>query len=199
MLRIGLTGGIGSGKSTIAKIFESLNVPVYYADDAARRLMQEDAGLVENIQHHFGKEAYAGGKLNRPFISGIVFNDSEKLNLLNGLVHPATIKDAALWIQRQQAPYIIKEAALLFESDAKDGLDYIIGVYAPKSLRIHRVMKRDGINKDAIEKRMSRQIDENIKMKLCDFIITNNEQQLVVPQVLELHSQFMKQRIIRTQ
>lgn len=191
MLRIGLTGGIGSGKSTIAKIFETLGVPVYYADHAAKRLMNENLELAAAIQRHFGPEAYTWGKLNREYLSQQVFNDAAKLNLLNSIVHPVTIQDAAVWMQQQQSPYVIKEAALLFESDAKEGLDFIIGVKAPKPLRIHRVMKRDGISKDAVIQRMSRQIDDNIKMKLCDFVIVNNEQQLVLPQVLALHTKFI--------
>ncbi|MEO6220795.1 MAG: dephospho-CoA kinase, partial [Ginsengibacter sp.] len=115
MLKIGLTGGIGSGKSTVAAIFEVLGIPVYYADKASKRIMVEDEELKSSIVNHFGAEAYYNGNLNRKFLAGEVFNDNEKIALLNSLVHPLTIKDAADWIERQTAPYIIKEAALIFE------------------------------------------------------------------------------------
>jgi dephospho-CoA kinase len=189
MLKIGLTGGIGSGKSTIARIFEALGVPVYYADEAAKRLMNEDKEIIEAVTRNFGKESYIHGKLNRPYIASIVFNDKEKLELLNFITHPATIRDANEWMQKQNSPYIIKEAALLFESGSSEYLDKIIGVYAPAPLRMMRTMERDNISSDEVIKRMNRQIEEEIKMKLCDFVIVNDEQQLVIPQVIKLHEQ----------
>ena len=195
MLRIGITGGIGSGKSTIAKVFSTLGIPVYYADDAAKRLMNADDELKQNIQKHFGPETYKNGLLDRSYLGKLVFDDPYKLELLNKLVHPVTINDASVWMIKQNAPYVIKEAALLFETSAQEGLDYIIGVFAPKHLRLHRTMQRDNISKEEVEKRMERQVDENIKMKLCDFIIYNAEQQLVIPQVLSLHQRFIKQEL----
>ena len=190
MLRIGLTGGIGSGKSTVAKVFETLGVPVYYADEAAKRLMNEDEKLKEKIQQYFGKEVYINGKLNRTYLSSIVFNDSKKLEQLNALVHPVTIQDAIDWMQQQTAPYTIKEAALIFESGSQAGLDKVIGVYAPASLRILRVMKRDNISREDVLSKMNKQIDEEMKMRLCDYVITNDEDKMVIPQVLELHKIF---------
>lgn len=187
MLKIGLTGGIGSGKSTVAKIFELLGIPVYYADDAAKKLMNEDEELKTAIQKQFGKEAYKEGKLNRDFLATTVFNDEAQLALLNAIVHPATIRDAQNWMQQQTAPYTIKEAALIFESGSGENLDYIIGVYAPAALRIKRTMDRSNISREAVLQRMSKQIDENIKMKLCDFVLVNDEQQMLIPQVLQLH------------
>jgi dephospho-CoA kinase len=190
MLKIGLTGGIGSGKSTVAKIFETLGIPVYYADAEAKRLMNSNELLKATIRQHFGDAAYKNGELDRKHLADIVFNDPEKLELLNALIHPVTISDAEQWMQRQTAPYGIKEAALLFESGAAENLDFIIGVYAPQALRIKRVMKRDGLSADEIMKRINRQINEEMKMKLCDFVVTNNEQELLVPQVLKLHQHF---------
>ena len=192
MLRIGITGGIGSGKSTVTRIFEALGVPVYYADGAAKRLMDQDAELKSQILSHFGANAYKDDTLNRPYISSIVFNNKEKLDLLNSLVHPVTIRDADEWMQKQNSPYALKEAALIFESGAQSGLDYVIGVFAPAPLRILRTMKRDGIEKPEVISRMNRQIDETIKMRLCDFVITNDEQQLVIPQVIALHDKLME-------
>jgi dephospho-CoA kinase len=186
MLRIGLTGGIGSGKTTVAKIFETLGIPVYYADDAAKRLMNTNEELKNSIIHHFGNDSYKNGELDRKYLASIVFNNKEKLELLNSLTHPVTIRDAEEWMNRQTSPYCIKEAALLFESGAAEHLDYVIGVYAPQHIRLKRVMDRDGLTTEEVMKRISRQVEEEMKMKLCDFIITNNDQQLVIPQVLEL-------------
>ena len=191
MLRVGLTGGIGSGKSTVAKIFEVLGIPVYYADTAARRLMNEDEELKKKIIDHFGKGSYADGQLNRPYISSIVFNDDKKLELLNSLTHPATILDADKWMQGQTTPYAIKEAALIFESGSAKHLGHVIGVYSPAPLRIQRIMQRDKITKEEVLQRMNRQMDEDKKMKLCDFVITNDELQLLIPQVLQLHEKLL--------
>lgn len=191
MLKIGLTGGIGSGKTTIAKIFELLNVPVYYADEASKRLYHSDQNLIANIKKHFGENIYTNEQLNRSKLAAIVFNDPDKLELLNQLVHPPTIRDAEEWMQKQTAPYVIKEAALLFESGSASGLDYIIGVQAPSHYRIKRVMERDGVRREDVISRANRQIDEDIKIRLCDFVIVNNDQELVIPQVLELHSRLL--------
>ena len=192
MLKIGLTGGIGSGKTTVAKIFELLNVPVYYADDASKRLYHTDYDLIQNIKKHFGEDVYHNEQLNRSKLAAIVFNDPKKLELLNQLVHPPTIRDAREWMASQTTPYAIKEAALLFESGSAEGLDYVIGVRAPSHLRIKRAMDRDQLSKDQVLSRANRQINEEIKMRLCDFIIENNEQELVIPQVLELHRMLLE-------
>lgn len=187
MLRVGLTGGIGSGKTTVAKIFELLGVPVYYADDEAKRIMNEDEDLRLAIQKHFGEAAYKNGELDRAYLASTVFHDPLQLEILNALVHPATIRDATEWMNRQHTAYTIKEAALIFESGASEQLDYVIGVYAPASLRIKRTIERNGISQNEVVKRMNSQIDEEVKMKLCDFVIYNDEQQLVIPQVIGLH------------
>jgi dephospho-CoA kinase len=190
MLRIGLTGGIGSGKTTVARIFETLGIPVYYADDAAKKLMNNNPVLKEAIIKNFGEESYKDGTLDRKYLASIVFSNKEKLELLNALTHPVTIDDAEQWMKQQTTPYIIKEAALLFESGSAERLDHIIGVYAPQHIRVKRVMDRDGLTAEDVMKRISRQIDEEKKMERCDFIITNNDQQLVIPQVLELDKKF---------
>lgn len=188
---IGITGGIGSGKSTVARIFGLLGIPVYSADDAAKEIMVKDQLLIEQIKDHFGAEAYLpDGSLNRKFISNIVFNDKVQLEKLNSIVHPATIRDSEAWAQRQRSPYVIKEAALMFESESFHHVDKVIGVYAPESLRILRVMKRDGVSRNDVLARMHKQIDDRIKMKLSDHVIYNDEQQMVIPQVLALHRLF---------
>jgi dephospho-CoA kinase len=187
MLRIGLTGGIGSGKSVVAGIFETLGIPVYYADHAAKRLMNTDPALKKLVIEHFGEAAYVNDQLDRKYLAEIVFNDREKLDRLNAITHPATMEDAEKWMKKQQTPYCIKEAALLFESGAAGQLDKIIGVYAPQNIRVRRVMERDKVSEAEVMKRIRRQINEEMKMKLCDFVINNNEEELLRPQVLNLH------------
>ena len=191
IIKVGITGGIGSGKSTVSKFFEVLGIPVYYADDAARRLMNEDETLKEQLQKQFGEETYIAGKLNRKYLSNLVFNNEEKLALLNSIVHPATLRDSEQWMQQQKTPYAIKEAALIFESGAQKQLDYVIGVYAPAPVRIQRVMKRDHVTREEVKMRMEKQINEEIKMRLCDYVITNDEQELVIPQVIKIHEALM--------
>jgi len=191
MLKIGLTGGIGSGKTTVAKVFELLDIPVYYADIEAKRIMNEDPELKEQIIRHFGPKAYPSNELDRSYIASIVFNDKKKLDLLNSLVHPATIKDGNKWLNRQKSPYSIKEAALIFESGMQEHLDYVIGVSAPVGLRIKRSMQRDAVSEEAIKARMNKQMEEETKLSLCDFIIHNDEEKAVIPQVLALHDKLL--------
>ena len=188
MLKVGLTGGIGSGKTTVAKVFETLGVPVYYADDAAKRLMNEDPVLKEQISNHFGTAAYdSTGILNRQYIAEIVFKDRRQLELLNSLVHPITMADAERWFSRITGNYAIKEAALLFESGAAAGLDLVIGVTAPTALRTKRVMERDDVTAAAVQQRMQNQLQDSLKMRLCDYVIQNNEQQPLLLQLLSIH------------
>jgi len=192
VLRVGLTGGIGSGKSTVANIFNVLGIPVFNADLAARNIMESDEKLIAAVKAEFGEDAYNGHQLNRKLIAGIVFNDPFRLEKLNALTHPVTIAAAHQWSLQQNTPYTIKEAALMFESAAASGVDYIIGVTAPISLRIKRVIDRDGLTREEILARMDRQIEESIKMKLCDFVLVNDEQQLLITQVLKVHEQLLQ-------
>ncbi|MEC5146236.1 dephospho-CoA kinase [Chitinophaga sp. 212800010-3] len=192
MLKIGITGGIGSGKSTVSKIFELLGVPVYYADDRAKDILISDTELIAQVKQHFGERIYdENGMLDRKQLGSIVFNDKDKLALLNSLVHPATIRDSDQWASRQHSPYVLKEAALLFETESFHHLDRIIGVFAPQPLRVHRVMKRDNVTRNEVLTRIYKQIDETIKMRLSDFVIYNDEQHMVIPQVLALHEKLL--------
>ena len=191
MLKIGLTGGIGSGKSTVARVFETLGIPVYYADEAAKKLMNEHVELKAKLLETFGGQTYVSGQLNTAFLSAKVFNDAEQLKKLNSIVHPIVIQDGINWMQQQTTSYAIKEAAIFFETGSAIGLDFMVGVYAPQPLCIYRVMQRDGISRSDVLARMQKQMNEEIKMKLCDFVITNDEQQMVLPQVLELHQKLL--------
>ena len=183
---IGLTGGIGAGKSVVAKIFTTLGIPVFNADEAAKQMMQTSPSIKEKLIEQFGSSIYNVSGLQKENLADIVFNDSFQLQLLNAIVHPETIQAAKDWAAKQTSPYVIKEAALIFESGAADGLFKVIGVTAPLSLRIHRVMQRDGASKKQVEARMQHQISDSIKMRLCDYVIQNNNQQMLIPQVLEL-------------
>lgn len=191
MLRIGLTGGIGSGKSTVARVFETLGIPVYYADLAAKRLMNEDPALRSALNNLFGASCFENGVLNKTFVATQIFEHPEKREQLNLLIHPATIADANKWLSEQQAVYALREAALLFESGAAEGLDYVIGVSAPVSLRIQRVMKRDQLSEADVKKRMATQLQDAIKIKLCDFVLINDECTGLLPQVLALHEKLI--------
>lgn len=192
MLKIGLTGGIGSGKTTVAQIFEVLCIPVYYADDAAKKLMNEDENLKRQIIHHFGIDSYTNGIINRTFLAEAVFSDSKNTALINSIIHPATIADADNWMNKQTAPYAIKEAALIFEADADKMLDLVIGVYAREELRIKRVMDRNNISLEAVKLRIKNQMDEEVKMSLCDTVILNEEENLLIPQVVEFHKNILQ-------
>jgi dephospho-CoA kinase len=183
---IGLTGGIGSGKSVVAKVFATLGIPVFNADEEAKRIMQTSPEIKAKLIQQFGTDIYNESGLDKEKLAGIVFNEPFQLQLLNAIVHPVTIQAAKDWAAKQTSPYVIKEAALIFESGAADGLLKVIGVTAPLSLRTHRVMQRDGITKDQVDARMRNQISDTIKMRLCDYVIENNNQQMVIPQVLAI-------------
>lgn len=183
---IGLTGGIGSGKSVVAKVFATLGIPVFNADDEAKRIMQTSPEIKTKLIEQFGTDIFNEHGLDKEKLANIVFNDPFQLQLLNAIVHPVTIQAAKDWAAKQTTPYLIKEAALIFESGTADGLFKVIGVTAPLSLRTHRVMQRDGITKDQVDARMRNQISDTIKMRLCDYVIENNNQQMVIPQVLEI-------------
>ena len=183
---IGLTGGIGSGKSVVAKVFATLGIPVFNADEEAKRIMQTSTEIKTKLIEQFGSSIYDASGLQKEKLAAIVFNDPYQLQLLNAIVHPLTIQAAKEWAAKQTSPYVIKEAALIFESGAADGLFKVIGVTAPLSLRTHRVMQRDGITKEQVDARMRNQISDTIKMRLCDYVIENNNQQMVLPQVLDI-------------
>jgi len=193
MLKIGITGNIGSGKTTVSKIFEVLGVPVFYADDEAKRVMVNDAILIAELKQAFGAESYfEDGTLNRKHIAGIVFNNEAELKKLNAIVHPAVFRAFDNWVPRfKNAPYVLKEAALLFESSSYKMCDKSIIVTAPLELRIERVTLRDGFSRDEILNREARQFSEEKKLQLADYAIKNDNSELVIPQVLALHERFI--------
>lgn len=196
MFLLGITGGIGSGKTLVCSILEKFGVKVYYADSEARRLMSNDSQLVKQIKVLFGKEAYSGDSLNSKYVANQVFGDAEKLVKLNEIVHPAVRKDFSHWaLAQKDAPYVIEEAAILFESGANKFLNESVLVYAPEALRIQRVQERDGLNEEEVRMRMKHQMDEEEKKVLADHIIFNDGREMLLPQVFELHQQILNSRL----
>jgi len=190
-IKVGVTGGIGSGKSVVCRLFRVLGAPVFDADSEAKRLMATDAGLIAAIRSEFGDEAYDDdGTLNRGYLAGKVFNDEQRLEILNGLVHPVAIRAGEVWAGNQDAPYTVKEAALLFESGSFRLNDYTILVTAPEAMRIERVVQRDVVTPEQVRARMRRQWPEEKKARLADFTIVNDGKQAIIPQVLALDRLF---------
>jgi dephospho-CoA kinase len=188
-LNIGLTGGIGSGKSTCAAIFKELGVPIYNSDDEAKRLMISDESLMAGLIEIFGQAAYlSDGKLNRSHLSSQIFNNKKLLQQMNALVHPAVRADAQRWVSaHQNKPYVIQEAAILFETGAYKAFDKMILVTAEEELRIDRVMKRDNIDRASVLARISNQLPEQDKIGLADFIIYNDGSKGLITQIIEVH------------
>lgn len=172
---VGLTGGIGSGKTTVANFFKELGVPVYIADVEAKRLMVASAELRQKITALFGEESYQDGRLNRKYLAGLVFNNPEKLEALNNLVHPVVAEDFRKWVSAQQAPYVIKESALLFETGDYKNCDVTILVKAPLEERIRRVIKRDAASKESVMGRILHQWPDEKKQMLSDYTIENTD------------------------
>jgi dephospho-CoA kinase len=189
MLRVGITGGIGAGKSTVCKIFHALGISVFDADRSAKQMMAENPELKKQLLEMFGPDTFGDdGTLNRKYLAGKVFNDDEELNRLNRLVHPFVIKDYELWLQKiPTAPYSIREAAILLESGNYKDLDVIIVVDAPVDIRIKRVIQRDKRTEAEIRSIISKQWPIEKKQKFTRFIIQNNEKQFLIPQVLHFH------------
>ncbi|GGD37312.1 dephospho-CoA kinase [Muriicola marianensis] len=192
MKRVGLTGGIGSGKSTVAGMFKDLGVPVYNSDAEAKRLMNEDEALKEQIIALLGKEAYQGDVLNRPFIAEKVFKDRVLLKKLNKIVHPAVRQDFRSWAARQTAPYVLQEAAILFENGSSESFDMMILVTAPKKTRIKRILERDSLSEAAILERMKHQWSEKRKKALAHFVIENTNLDMTRLKVQEIHETLIK-------
>ncbi len=187
---IGITGGIGSGKTTVCRMFETLGIPVFYADEQAKFLMQHDEQVKQSIKKLLGERAYNGaGKLNKAFISKQIFEKPEMHTSLNDIVHPATIQHSIKWADKQSAPFVLKETALMFETEAFHYVDKVIGVSAPLVVRILRTMKRNQMTREEVLKRMKKQMDEEMKMRLCDWVILNDEEHPLIPQVLDLYKQ----------
>ena len=187
MLKVGLTGGIGSGKTTIAEVFKQMGIAIYSSDDRAKSIMVNDVALRLEITNTFGTESYSNNQLNRAYIARKVFSNSVELAKLNAIVHPALKKDFVLWCSNQKGLYILKEAAILFESNAHVGLDKVILVSAAKEIKLTRILNRDSSTREEILLRMDKQWSDEKKRVLSDFEIVNDEDESVINQILEIH------------
>ena len=195
MYKVGITGGIGSGKTTVCKVFEVLGIPVFYADTVAKEIMCEDDLLIKGIKAVFGSESYfSDGKLNNKHIASIVFNNENELTKLNALVHPAVFRAFDAWENTVSAgvPYTLKEAALLFESGSYKMNDTTILVTAPFKTKLSRVMQRDGISAEQVKARMDKQLTDEQKIKMANHFIVNDEEHSIIEQVMALHKQFLE-------
>ena len=184
---IGLTGGIGSGKSTVALMFEKLGVPIYISDIEAKVLMENSKEIQNSLIQLLGRKTYLDGRLNRAFIASKVFNDSNLLSKLNAIVHPAVKSHFESWFSKQKSVYVIKEIAILFEMNSQNNFDYIISVVAPIKDRVHRVVQRDGKSESDVYSIIHNQLPDADKIKLSDFIIHNNLIEITESEVLILH------------
>jgi len=194
--RVGITGGIGSGKSTVCRIFETLGIPIFYADIWAKHLLNFDPDLRAGVTAIFGPEAYTpAGEYDRPAVARMAFGQPEKLAALNALVHPAVEAESLRWHEDQQAegaPYTLKEAALMIESGSHRHLDFLIVVTAPEPLRIQRTMLRDGLSEEQIRARIRNQLPESEKVALADFLIQNDGTRHLIPQVMDIHQALLQ-------
>jgi dephospho-CoA kinase len=188
MIKVGLTGNIGSGKSLVARIFETLHIPVFYADIEAKKIL-DNPDVREEVVNLFGQDVIEGTRLLRPKIAEIVFSDKQALEKLNQIIHPAVRKQFTIWANHQISPYVIYEAAILHESGHYKNMDKIILVKADENLRIKRVVKRDQVSEEQVKSRMQNQWPESKKEEFSDFVIDNNEKDLLIPQVLSVHEE----------
>lgn len=193
MIKVGVTGGIGSGKTTVCRIFESLGVPVYYADIRAKDLIVENQQLRSGYQRLFGRDVYTrNGRLNRALVAEKIFNDQALLQQVNDLVHPVVHNDFQQWCNKQTASYVIEEAAVLIESGGYRFMDKVILVTASEKIRINRVMDRDGNSRAKVEERINNQWDEEQLRRYSDFEVKADDVHLVIPQILNIHNQLIK-------
>jgi len=193
MKKVGITGGIGSGKTMACKVFESLGVPVYYSDVESKRLLDEDEEVKRKIVRHFGKEVLnEEGRVDRKKMAALVFTNKKELEVLNKIMHPAVERDFVEWVRRQKrCKYVMKEAAILFESGANKLMDEVIVVTAPVNVRIERVMKRDRLTKEEVKERMKNQWTDGLKIYHSEYVIKNGKDRLMIPQVMKIHKKVL--------
>ena len=192
MIIVGLTGGIGSGKTTVANQFSELGIPVYIADDEAKSLMRRSKIIRKKLIKLFGDDAYIGNELNKPFLASIIFNNKTYLQKMNAIVHPKVARHFDKWVMKQDAPYVIKEVAILFENGGHKACDFVITVTAPIEIRIERLLERDKTSKEKIEDIMKNQWTDEEKVKYSNFVIENIELENTKNQVLKIHKKILK-------
>ena len=191
--KIGITGNIGSGKSTVCRVFETLGIPVYYADAMAKKLINSDSEIMSAYRRIFGNGIYIEGQLDRKQVADLIFEDKTLLAEIENIVHPAVYKDFEQWSEKQKSPIVMHEAAILFESGGDKFVDKVIFVSASENLRIERVMKRDGLSEDEIRNRIKNQWSEERKIPMSHYVIKCDECTPVIPQVLEVYGDLRKE------
>lgn len=192
VFKLGITGGIGSGKSSVCKVFSVLGIPVFSADEEAKNIMDNDKGIIGEINNITGKDMYPDGILDRRKLASLIFNDNELLSKVNLLVHPVVFNNFRRWAETQNAPYVIMEAAILFESGGYRLVDRIATIVAPQEERIERVMKSNMLTRDQVMERIRNQTDDDYRVKQSDYIINNGENDMIIPSILSIHQDILK-------
>lgn len=196
MIKVGLTGGIGSGKSTVAKILISEGIPVYIADEKSKFILDNSPDVIKAVSEEFGEDIYVSGIADRRLLASLVFDNPERLAKLNSILHPAVERDFEQWAQQHKdAPYVIEESAILFESNAHRNMDFIVTVSAPEEVRIERATRRDNCSREAVAARIKNQMSDQQREQGADFVIVADNKQLLIPQVLELHNKLINKRL----
>jgi dephospho-CoA kinase len=190
-MKLGITGGIGSGKTSVCRVFNILGIPVFSADPEAQRIMNSNISVINGINEIAGKDLYADGTLNRMELASLIFNDPDILKKVNSLVHPLVFKDFIRWTEEQKSPYVIMEAAILFESGASDIVDRVATVYAPVEERITRVTRRNKLTREQVMERIRNQMDDETRMKMSDYVINNSENEMIIPVILKIHEDLL--------
>lgn len=191
-LKLGVTGGIGSGKTTVCKVFGVLGIPVFSADDEAKRILDSDREIQIKINLLAGKDLFSSGKLDRPALAKMIFNNKELLEKVNSIIHPAVFRSFGEWFNQQYSPYSIMEAAILFESGAFRFMDKIVTVVTPLDERIERLVSGNRLTREQINERIKNQIDDDSRIKQSDFIISNSENDLIIPSIIGIHEEMLK-------
>lgn len=192
-MKLGVTGGIGSGKTTVCRVFNVLGIPVFSADPAANKIIDTNADIIRGINSLAGKDLYPDGSLDRSLLASMIFNDKSFLGKINSLVHPVVFDKFKRWAKEQNAPYVIMEAAILFESGASKLVDKVVTIIAPMEERMERVIKRNKLSRDQVMDRINNQMDDESKTKLSDYIIHNSENDMIIPAILKIHEDILIQ------
>jgi dephospho-CoA kinase len=196
VMKLGVTGGIGSGKTTVCRVFNVLGIPVFSADPEAKKIMETDEGIMRRINSIAGKNLYLNGSLDRMELAALIFNDQSLLEKVNSLVHPVVLDNFSEWEKEQEAPYVIMEAAILFESGASKLVDRIATVVAPEEERVNRVINRNTLTREQVLERIRNQMDDETRVKLSDYVIHNSENDMIIPAILKIHKELLN--IIKT-
>jgi dephospho-CoA kinase len=190
-MKIGVTGGIGSGKTTVCKVFNVLGIPVFFADAEATRIMNSDQNIIEKVKSIAGKEVYSGGELDRPKFAALIFNNQNLLREINKIVHPVVFDNFLSWMPGGNPDYVILEAAILFESSGAGIVDKTILVIAPEEERINRVLKRNNLTREQVLERIKNQMSDEEKIRLSDYVIDNSEHEMIIPAILKVHNEIL--------